>query len=235
MNRTLLFFITYIFLFAAYSTDAQEYDWARKAVGLERAVFLAQDAAEANAALVAKAACYRQAGLYSDACGTLDRVKMYLLSPGQQDAVLLEKAICHCLGGEPEAALSTLEPRAARDSVLASAIIALREEFDASHKLKKEGTAVALAFLPPLGQWYTSHYGAGLKSLVSNAAAAGWTVWQCLSGCWISGLLGGGIALNETFMGNIDSSAQYVDEFNNTVRREWNEALKGLLLSYQVH
>lgn len=232
MNRILLFFITSIFLSAAYSTDAQEYDWALKAVEAERAVYLAEDPDAANDALIAKAFCYRQAGMFSDASSTLGRVRMYLLSPDRQDAVLLEQALCHCLAGDPEAAVSVLEPRAAHDTELSQALAALRVEFDSAHKYKKEGTAVALAFLPPLGMWYTKHYGEGMKSFVSNAAAAGWTVWQCLGGCWISGLLGGGLALNHTFMGGIDSSAQYVGEYNDTVRREWNEALKNMLLDF---
>lgn len=232
MNRTLLSFITFIFLFVAYSIDAQEYDWARKAVELERTVFLAEDPDAANEALVAKAVCYREAGLYSDACSTLDRIKMYMLPPEKQDAILLEKAICFCLDGDTDAAMSVLDQRASSDPELASAVAELKKEFDASHKTKSEKAATALSFLPPLGQWYTRHYGAGLKSLVTNAAAAGWTVWQCLGGYWITGLLGGGIALNQTFMGNIDSSAQYVDEYNNTVRSEWNEALERLLINY---
>lgn len=231
MHKTLLFFITFISLCAAYSTDAQEYDWAMKAVELERTAFMADSPDVANEAIIAKAICLREAGRYTEASSTLDRVRMYLLSPEQQASIMLEKAICSCLAGDVENTVSVLEQLSASDPELASALAELRAEFDSTHKSKTEGKAITLAFLPPLGHWYTKNYGEGLKSMFLNAAAAGWTVWQCLSGCWISGLLGGGIALNSTFMGNIESSAKLVNEFNETSRREWNEALKRLLQS----
>ena len=68
--------------------------------------------------------------------------------------------------------------------------------------------------------------------MLLNAAAAGWCVWQCLEGFWISGLLGGGIALNYTFMGNQERCAWLVEKYNHDALRQFNDSLKDLILSH---
>ena len=111
-----------------------------------------------------------------------------------------------------------------------------RRELDALFarvpKLKTEKQAVFRSFLPPLGHLYTGHLSEGLVSTGLNAAAAGWTVWQCISGNWITGILGGGIALSSTFMGGMARSASLVEDYNHDAMRGFNDALRALLLQH---
>ena len=84
----------------------------------------------------------------------------------------------------------------------------------------------------PLGQMYSGHLSEGLQSMALNAAAAGWTVWQCISGNWITGLLGGGVALNATFMGGMQRSAELAQEYNRDAMRAFNDSFRSLLRSH---
>lgn len=115
---------------------------------------------------------------------------------------------------------------------LETALEQIHEFYETKPELKSEKSAFIRAFLPPLGHWYTGNYGEGLLSMALNAAAAGWCVWQCLEGCWISGLLGGGIALNYTFMGNQERSAYLVEKYNHDALRSFNDSLRRLMLSH---
>ena len=268
MYRTLLSFITSIFLCAAFSSEAQERtDWALKAVQYERAAFDAGDPHDAAEALVAKAECYKQLRRYGDAAATLGRVSMYMLAPERRDDVLYEKELCSYLAGDFAGAASYMEEAgeaAAPRRLLLDALVlgecarwdesrsragallsslysgaeleAARRELDGLFsgvpKLKTEKQAVFRSFLPPLGHLYTGHLSEGLVSAGLNTAAAGWTVWQCLSGNWVTGILGGGIALSSTFMGGMARSAELVEEYNHDALRGFNDALRALLLQH---
>ena len=268
MHRTLLSFITSIFLCAAFSSEAQERtDWELKAVQYERAAFDAEDPYDAAEALVSKAECYKQCGRYSDAAATLGRVSMYLLPPERRDDVLYEKELCCYLAGDFEAAASYMEEAGEGSSprrLLLDALVlgecarwdeargkseALMEllydgdDLDAAGtgldalfsevpELKTEKQAVFRSFLPPLGHLYSGHLSEGLVSLGLNSAALGWTVWQCVSGNWITGLLGGGIALNYTLMGGMERSAELAEQYNHDSMRGFNDALRTLLLQH---
>lgn len=269
MYRTLLSFITSIFLFAAFSSEAQERtDWELKAVQYERAAWDADDPSEAALALVSKAACYKQCGRYADAVETLGRVSMYLLTPGDRTEVLYEKELCSYLAGDFPAAASYMEEagdgavprRLLLDALVlgecarwdearskAGALLGLiysGAELDAAQgeldalfsevpEMKEEKQAVFRALFPPLGHLYSGHLSEGLVSMGLNAAAAGWTIWQCICGNWITGLLGGGIALNATLMGGIERNAALAEEYNHDALRGFNDAFRLLLLRHQ--
>jgi tetratricopeptide (TPR) repeat protein len=268
MHRTLLSFITSIFLCAAFSSEAQERtDWALKAAEFERAAFDAEDPHDAAEALVSKAECYKQCGRYSDAVATLGRVGMYLLTPDRRADVIYEKELCSYLAGDfagaasymEEAGAETVPRRLLLDALVlgenarwdearsaASALLALRyggaeldaalleldELFTRKPSLKTEKQAVFRSFLPPLGHAYSGHLPEGLLSMGLNATAAGWTVWQCVSGNWITGLLGGGIALSYTFMGGMARSAELAEQYNHDAMRGFNDAFRALLLQH---
>ena len=268
MHRTLLSFITSIFLCAALSSEAQERtDWELKAVQYERAAFDAEDPYEAAEALVSKAECYKQCGRYTDAAATLGRVGMYLLPPERRDDVLYEKELCCYLAGDFDAAASYMEeagggaePRRllldalvlgecarwdeAREKAaglmdllydgqdLEAADSGLEALFSRIPEMKTEKQAVFRSLLPPLGHLYSGHLSEGLVSLGLNSAALGWTVWQCVSGNWITGLLGGGIALNYTLMGGMERSAELAEQYNHDSMRGFNDALRTLLLQH---
>lgn len=117
MHRTLLSFITSIFLCAAFSAEAQERtDWALKAVERERAAFYAEDPSEAAEALAEKAYCYRQCGRYDEAVATLERIALYLLEPERVEDVLYEKELCSYLAGDWERAASYMEEAGGSDA-----------------------------------------------------------------------------------------------------------------------
>ena len=269
MHRTLLSFITSIFLCAAFSSEAQERtDWELKAVQYERAAFDAEDPYDAAEALVSKAECYKRCGRYADAAATLGRVGMYLLPSGRRQEVLYRKELCFYLAGDFDAAASYMEeadgeasPRRllldalvlgecarwdeskAKASALTdmlydgaeleAADAALEALFADVPELRDEKKAVFRSFLPPLGHLYSGHLSEGLVSLGLDAAAAGWTVWQCVSGNWITGLLGGGIALNYTLMGGMERSAELAEQYNHDALRGFNDALRTLLLQHE--
>lgn len=110
----------------------------------------------------------------------------------------------------------------------------IRDFYGSRPELKDDRTAMIRAFLPPFGHFYTENYGEGWLSLALNTAAAGWCVWQCIGGNWISGILGGGIALNYTFMGNQERCAFLVGKYNQEALRSFNASLKELLLSHST-
>lgn len=272
MHRTLLFFITSIFLCAAVSTEAQERtDWELKAVEFERIVFSSDDIYEANRALVDKSFCYKQCRRFADAAATLSRVKMYMLTEEEQAEVIYEKELCSYLAGDFEAAAAHIEeadailsgaPDAAKSMLdalvygecgrweesreraenmvrviyegddLGAALEQIGDFYSDHPELKDDRKAMIRAFLPPSGHFYTGNYGEGWLSLALNTAAAGWCVWQCIGGNWISGLLGGGIALNYTFMGNQERTAWLVEKYNHDALRAYNDALRELVSSH---
>lgn len=251
MHRTLLYFIISTFLFAAFSNEAygtcpeasDSTAWLMRAVACERIAFSTDDPEEANEALVRKASCYVHAGKYKEASSTLERVSMYLLSPEKQEDVLCRKEICSYLCGDFEAAEAAALQRNGgvsngEKTELQTLAEQLRSVLENSPERKSELTATILAFLPPLGQFYTHNYREGVKAGVLNWGAAAWTVCNCMSGDWITGLLGGGIVLSHTFMGNQDQSMEMVFDYNASLRedarRRMEEILKKMIFSFNI-
>lgn len=196
----------------------------------EREAFRAATAAEANAALLAKARCLKQAGSYGDAAATLTRLAMYALTPEEQQEVLYEKELCSYLAGDFEAAASFadefnagFEPWEAKRK-LDTLVYAMAGRGEAL-PLKKDATAMALAFLPPLGHWYTGNYGEGLLSMGLNAFAAGIgavNIWWCN---YLTAFLAGAVALDYTFMGNQARASFLVEQYNYRLREDYRRSL----------
>ena len=141
---------------------------------------------------MAKAKCYADASLYSEATRTLERVKMYLLDPDEAREVLIMKAIYAKLGGDFGAALGYLEESGDAgsypelysvllagawrfDEALEQALnvasseeeaAAIRDLFRKAPRLRKENTAAAWSFVPPAGQIYLGKPAAGLLSMI---------------------------------------------------------------------
>lgn len=272
MHRTLLFFITSIFLCAAVSTRAQENaSWELKAVEYERIVFNSDDLMKANEALMEKSFCYKQCGRYADAASTLSRIKMYMLQPEDRADVLYEKELCSYLAGDFASAAGFMEEADANgvdtsdpdrlmlDALVLgecgrwdeskeraeqyvksiyygadqkSALIQLNDFYNGRPELKDERTAMIRAFLPPLGHFYTGNKEEGWLSMGLNAAAAGWCIWNCIAGNWLTGILGGGIALNYSFMGNQERCQYLVEKYNYEASRAFNDSLRKILLAH---
>ncbi len=89
--------------------------------------------------------------------------------------------------------------------------------------------AMALSFLPPIGQAIAGHTREGFGALVTEAASAAFAVWQIIEGCYITGILGGGIMLEMAYMDNFNNTLRYTEEANNRNRAEFLGRLETIL------
>ena len=63
--------------------------------------------------------------------------------------------------------------------------------------------------------------------MLLNACAVGFTVWELMGSNWVTGLLGGGLLLNETFMkGNLERNVSRVDEVNKRNIKDFSRSLE---------
>lgn len=239
-----------IFLCATFSAKAQ----ALQAVEYERVLFRGASPAVANAALLGRAECLVGIGRYKDAVDALERVRMFALRPEE----MLEKNYLQGLSlyrlGEYEGAAVCLdegfpESRDAKklsvlilsgvrrtDEALAVAGEAFPERFDDIRALlrklpgiKKEGTATMLALLPPLGHLYLGEKDWPAVSAMSYLGAA-LSVWQIVEGNYITGILGGGMILNASYMeNNIAQMAARTQKTNERNMAEFLSSLEALM------
>ena len=229
-RRTLLSCIISIFLCAAFSANGQSREeWLLKAVECERIVFEG-DPLQVDSALVQKAFCQKQAGEYAAAVQTLERVQMYRLLPEEQKEVLAQKELCSLLAGDYAAAASYMDEAASDVKTTVDTMVMIANgRMPEVVKFKKQGTVLALSFLPPLGHFYTGNYGEGLLSLGLNALSVSFTAYNIIDKCYVVGLLGGGMALNYTYMGNFERTAFLVDKYNykqtKSALKQWQENL----------
>lgn len=189
-----------------------------------------------------------------EALATLERIKLYLLDEPQRREVLRSKAAYALAAGQKTTALSLLEESGTTGEnpaqyavLLASAgrydearkaallcpgadAAAIEKLFREVPKEKKETTALWLSLIPGLGQCYLGKPGDGLVSVGLTAASAAFLVWQCLDGCWITGLLGGGLLLKEFYFDrNIIRTVESVDNVNRERREQFVSQLQKLL------
>ena len=248
-----------IFLCAPFSIRAQKVDQGdllETALQWERVVYSSDDPSQVQDALIAKAGLYAEALMFEDAMRTLDRIRMYLLSPDKASGVLLRKSLYSKESGDYGAALGYLEESGLEHDTpaLYSVLLASSRRFSEAReqalravsseedqnavealfrkapKLKKEGTAAALSFLPPAGQIYLGRPWEGLLSMILNAGAVGFTVLELIGHDWVTGFLGGGLLLNETFLkGNISKNIASVEEANDLSVRKFVDSLEKLV------
>ncbi len=256
-------FIIFIFLCAVFSAKGQEingYDPLERALQWEREVYGSGDPSSVHSALRSKAACYEEASCFEEALRTLDRIRLYLLSPEEQSEVLLSKAR-YCINtGDSGAALGYLEESgragdypdiysvllasswrfsesrekalefAGEDEIRREAVVNI---FKKAPRPRKEGTATFLSFFPPAGQIYLGEPLRGIGSMIMNAGAAGFTVVELVNGNWITGILGGGVLLNETFFkANLQHNLSRVEVVNGDSVKEFADSLRELLESF---
>ncbi|MBO6169502.1 MAG: hypothetical protein J6O51_05970 [Bacteroidales bacterium] len=229
------------------------------AVQYERQVYSGASLEEVNAALMGKAECYKMLGRYSDASATLARVRMFALTPEERQELLFQQELCWFMDGDFKQAASLVEEvgDGSQDALLLHALVLayagrydeseiyaarcvswdgpcerlgeLLKYYGAHPRVRSAQTAMALAFVPPLGHLYNGAWGEGLLSLGLNSAAAGFTVANLLGGYWITGIVGGGILLNYTFMGNQQRNAELVSKHNRRGPMEFGDGLRALL------
>lgn len=240
MLRKRLFCTISIFLCALFSSKAQDVD--SLAVGYERIVFDGAGLAETNDALIAKAGCYKRQGQYKEASATLARVRLFALTPEERTAVQYQQELCWFLAGDFKQAASLVEEvgDGSSDALLLHALaLAYNGQYDESEiyaaryiswdgpserlpellalyaahpRVPDAKTSLVLSFFPPLGHFYNGEIGEGVLSGGLNLAALAFTVANLVSGYWVTGLVGGGIALNYTYMGNHQRNAALVEK-----------------------
>lgn len=231
------------------------------AVSYERAVWEDASLEDVNNALRGKAECYKQLGRYAEASATLGRVRMFALSPEERQEVLYQQELCYFLGGEfaqASTCVDDLEPDSRDILLLHALVLAYAGKFDeseiyaarfiswdgesphlqalldlyAGHPVPRDGvTAMVLSFLPPAGHIYNGRPGEGLLSAGLNAAAFAFTLANLLTGYWVTGIVGGGIALNYTFMGGQERNAALVEACNNDAVLEFGDRVRAFLAS----
>ena len=229
------------------------------AVSYERTIWEGASLEDVNTALRGKAECYKQLGRYADASSTLARVRMYALLPEERQEVLYQQELCHFLGGEfaqAAALVEEVEPVSEDILLLHALSLAYAGKFDeseiyaarfiswngesphlqalldlyAGHPIpRNNGTAIALSFLPPAGHIYNGRPGEGLLSAGLNAAAVAFTVANLLGGYWITGIVGGSIALNYTVMGGQERNLALVDIYNKDAVLEFGDRVRQFL------
>lgn len=212
--------ITFIFLSALFSARSQDRsEWLRRAVELERTVFQGGSAVEVNEALVAKADCYREAGEWEAAVATLERVRMYALSPESRDSVIFRKELCYYNAGRPEDAAACIEEygegggRDPEALMLHSRVLTSLGRYEGA-KRKSPEKAYMLGMLPPAGHIYAGKPAEGALSFVMNASVIAAAVWQVCGGFYITGILGGAIALERTWRGSSERAMELAEEYN---------------------
>lgn len=257
MFRIRLFCTISIFLCALYSSRAQ--DWETLAVGYERIIYDGASLEETNEALLAKAECYKQLGRYADAVSTLSRVRMFALTDDERNKVLYQQELCHYLAGEFEQAATLsgdVEPvsqdilllhalalayagRYDESEIMAARCIswngpskhleALLKLYEGHPRTRKEEVALALGFVPPLGHFYNEAYDEGLLSLGLTAASIAFTAASLLGGYWITGIAGGAIALDYTWLGGQERSIALTQMHNNNAPLQFGDKLRAFL------
>lgn len=231
------------------------------AVGYERIVFEGASLVEVNDALRAKALCYKQAGRYKEASATLSRVRLFALTPEERTDVLYQQELCYLLDGEFSQAASLVaqvgdgSPDALLLHALAFAYAGRYDESQiyAARYISWDGpsprlpslldlyaakpreynptTSLVMSFFPPLGHLYNDAPGEGVLSGAMNLAALAFTVANFVSGYWVTGLVGGGIALNYTYMGNHQRTAFLVAKHSQNDAVQFGDKLRAFLLS----
>ena len=233
-----------------------------QAVEYERIIYDGAPLQEINDALLAKADCYIQLGRYRDASATLARVRMFALLPEERQQVLYKQELCFFLSGEfsqAAAFVSEVEPESKDVLLLHALTLAYAGNYDESEiyaarylswdgesphldalfKLyeghpqpRSQVASTLLSMLPPLGHIYNGAPAEGLLSAGLNAGSLAFTVANLLGGYWITGIVGGAIALNYTVMGSQERNEALMEMYKTNAPLEFGDRLRAFLLSF---
>ncbi|MGN1225955.1 MAG: hypothetical protein ACI4TL_01820 [Candidatus Cryptobacteroides sp.] len=212
MRRTVLSCLIFIFLSALFSSklSAQSESEAAllyQAALWERQVFEAENPRVATEALWAKSEAYEKAGSYSESLATLGRIPPYLLSPQERKELAYKKAELAYRQGDYGSALNFLKEQGMEPQV-------------ESPKLKKDWLGMLLTFAVPAGFVYVEDLSGALVYTLLNAASVGWIALEWSSGCYVSAVLGGALALNVSFMGAQEKVALQIQKRNSSAIKE---------------
>ena len=197
-------FLIFMFLCVAFSSRAsiRRDSLLVKAACLEREVFSACSPVDANSALLMKSEILSEVGEYSKAFECLNRISLFSLGYQERQELNIRKACLAYYLEDYDASLSYLEENGVELGYI-------------EPKLKKDWAALALSFLMPAGFFYVdAPFTDAFVYTTMTAASVGWIVLQLSSGCYVSGLLGGAMALNVSFLGAQEKVASLLEKRN---------------------
>lgn len=201
-------FLIFTFLCVHFSSSAQTVVNPMLEASLcERDAFYAGNPVEYNEALLRKAEIQMQAGMYADALHSMERLRMYSIPAAKRKEIGFKKAYAAYLKGDYDLSFSYLQ----------------ESDFEVPYtepKKKSEALAMALTFLVPAGFLYAEDPAGAVEYTALNALSVAGIIYQLSSKCYVSGLLGGAMALNLTFMGAQEKVALLIQKRNSIILKE---------------
>lgn len=230
------------------------------AVDLEREAFYAGDPREFSLSLVRKSDCLAALSDFDAALEALSRVRMYALEPEDVRTVVLRRELYAIMAGRHEEALGAmreLEDTCSTRLILDAMVLAREGSFEEAKakalayagndaallgavtdafsdlpKMKKDGLAAFLSFIPPLGHIYACQPGRGTLMTLADAGEIAFGVWQIISHNYITGYLCACVPLSKTWFeeaGRVQQAAANCNEaaINDFLsRRIFTEAIQ---------
>lgn len=206
MLRIKQLFFTSIILCVTFSVNAQTSEYLRAAL-YEKQAYLADNPKAFNDAVFCKSQVLCEIGQYRESLSTLERVRAYSLTGRQRDSLGIRKAYLAYMLEDYDRAFSYLQEV---DRPLS---------YTSPHK-KSQWAAMFLTFLVPAGFLYAEDPAGAVLYTGLNALSVGGIIMQVSSGCYLSAIVGGAMALNFTFMGAQEKVALLVEKRNLEFEKE---------------
>ena len=208
MLRIKLSCLIFTFLCVVFSSKAQTEENPRVMASLcERDAYYAKNPIEFNEAIWAKSIALEKAGDYAASLNTLNRVRLYAVPSERRQEIGVKKSWLAYMVGDYDTAMSFLQE--------VGVDITINKP-----SLKNEWLAMGLTFIVPAGFIYVEEPLPGAEYTALNALAICGIVCQIMSKCYISGILGGAMALNVSFMGAQEKVALLLLERNSKAIKE---------------
>lgn len=208
MLRIKLSCLIFTFLCAVFSSKAQtDLDPRVTASLCERDAYYAKNPIEFNEAIMAKSNALKEAGDYAASLNTLNRIRLYAVPSEIRQEIGIKKSWLAYAVGDYDTAVSFLQE------------VGIDVHVN-KPSLKNEWLAMGLTFVVPAGFIYMEEPLLGVEYTALNALAICGIMVQILSNCYISGILGGAMALNISFMGAQEKVALLLLERNSKAIKE---------------
>ena len=211
--------------------------WTDALSSLERVRMYALGSEELQAVLLSREKYAFLAGENALAAGSFDELLAMDLNPGESDdhGLLLHALVLAGNGRFDESrelAQTLLGRISARGESLSGR--SLEKIYSTFGKHKSPDLALALSFFPPLGHIYAGRASEGFLSMAMNAGTAAFAVWQLLGKFYVTGGLGGAIALERTFMGGQQRVLELIDAYPEQAASDAVRELSSFFSPYVV-
>lgn len=212
MLRIKPLFLIFTSLCAAFSSNAQtECELRVRASLFERDAYYAKTPMEFNDAMWAKSMALEVAMDYGASLDALNRIRLYVVPSEKRKEIGIRKSWLAYKMEEYDSAISFLQE------------VGVDVPID-KPSLKNEWVAMGLTFIVPAGFIYVEEPLMGVGYTALNALSICAVVYQIVSKCYISGILGGAMALNVSFMGAQEKVALQLMKRNSLLIKEAKKA-----------